>query len=194
MPDIQCLSCGTGIYLEDTTYANYQGRIICPDCRGHQDVVIQRKQLITANLISDIYEPIRDILAWEIPTDILLDLAEAAIDLGVNAYKSCVVMCRRCVQAVLLDKGIKDDTLENMIDRAKSTELGPGHVLLSENLYQTAKAVRFFGNSGAHPLDPVLRAVGKLQAQLGLQVTKEILQWVYPLKPDDPEQLALEEQ
>ena len=185
VPILQCLSCGGDIFLEETTYANYQGRVVCPDpdCKGYQDVIIQKKALITSSQQPDVYAPIRDILVWDIPLEILGDLAEAALDLGVLAHKSCVVMCRRCVQAVLLDKDITDRKLDDMIDEARNKGV------FTEEMYQTAKAVRFFANSGAHPQDPILRKVTPLQATLALQVTKEILQGIYPRKPEEPEQL-----
>ena len=187
MPLLQCLTCGGEIYLDDVTYANYQGRVVCPACRGPQEVIFQKKALVSASLTPDIYAPIRDILAWDIPENILFDLAEATLDLGVRAYKSCVVMCRRCVQAVLLDKNIPDAELAVMIKNANKKKI------LTDNLFHTATALRFFGNSGAHPLDPELRKVTELQASLSIQVTKEILQDVYPLRPTE-EDPALEAQ
>ena len=183
VPNIQCLTCGSDIYLDDMTYANYQGRVVCPDCKGSQDVVIQKKALVTSSREPDIYEPIRDILAWDVPTEVLLDLAEATLNLGVSALKSCVVMCRRCVHGLLLLEGITDDpSLARMIDEAQVNNV------LTEEIVQTAHAVRFFGITGAHPKDPVLRNVSKLQASIAIEATKEILKSVYPpLKPEQPE-------
>lgn len=187
--NIQCLTCGNDIWLDDATYANYQGRVVCSACRGHQDVVIQRKQLVTASLVGDIYEPIRDILAWDVPIDILMDIAEASLCLGVSALKSCVVMCRRCVQAVLIEKGIDDNpNMRDMIAEAHTKGI------LSEELMHNANAVRFFAVTGAHPKDPMLRRVTKTQALLSIEVAKDILKGVYLLKQPEPEQLALGEQ
>ena len=177
VPDVQCLSCATVIYLEEKTYKNYQGQVICSECKQQQAVVIQQGSLITASQIRDVYEPIRDILAYDVPQGILVDLAEAAIDLGAICFKSCVVMCRRVVQAALLEQGIADDKLSKMIEDAKNKQL------FDESLYQTAKAIGFFGNSGAHPLDQELRKVESLEASLALQVTKRFLQAIYPQKP-----------
>ena len=179
MPTLQCLTCATSIYLDEETYANYQGQVTCTECKGQQAVVIQSGALVTASQQRDIYEPIRDVANHEVPTEILLDLAEAAVDLGVNCFKSCVVMCRRCLQAVLLERGVADDSLAKMIDDAR------GRDIFDERLYQTARAIGFFGNSGAHPLDPELRKVEQLDASLALQVTKRFLQTIYPLKVEE---------
>jgi hypothetical protein len=143
--------------------------------------MIQEQQLVTASLIADVYEPIRDILAWEITEDVLLDLAEASVALGANIYKSTVVMCRRCVQSVLLDGEVEDNpNMKAMIDEAVVKKL------LTEELGETANSVRFFGVTGAHPKDPALRKVTKLQASLAIEITKEILKHVCPEKPVTP--------
>ena len=182
VPDIQCLSCGTGIYLDDVTYANYQGPVTCPECKQHTNVVIQRKALITANLLAGVYEPVLDILAWNIPADLLQDLGEASVDMTIGSYKSCVVMCRRCVHAILLAHDIEDDpSLQKMIDEAVVKGV------FKEELRQTAHAVRFFGVTGAHPKDPLLRNVTKFQASLAIDGTKEIMKGIYPLVPTQPE-------
>lgn len=179
MPELQCLSCGNFIFLDDATYANYQGPVVCVECKGRQEVIFQNQALITSSLVADIYEPIRDLLIWDIPYEPLLDIAEAAVDLGVYTYKSCVVMCRRCVQGVLLDHGVKDDpSMVNMIDEAYQKGI------LTQELKETANSVRFFAVTGAHPKDPLLRKVTKLQASLAMEVTKEILMHIYPLKPE----------
>ena len=180
MPTLQCLACATNIYLEEDTYANYQGQVTCSECKNQQAVVIQGGALVTASQQRDIYEPVRDLVNHEVPPDILLDLLEATVDLGVNCFKSCVVMCRRSVQAVLLERGVADNKLGRMIDDARGTDI------LDERLYQTAKAIGFFGNSGAHPLDPELRKVEQLDASLALQVTKRFLQSIYPLRAEEP--------
>lgn len=180
VPAIQCLTCGGDIVLEYATYDNYQGQVICPECKGQQAVVIKEGSLVTASQQQDVYEPIRDVVGHAIPQEILVDLAEAAIDLASHCFKSCVVMCRRSTQAVLLDKGVPDEPLAKMIDAARNSGL------LDERLYQTARAIGFFGNSGAHPLDPELRKVEQLDATLALQVTKKLLQTIYPPEPESP--------
>ena len=188
MPDIICLSCGQTIYLDDATYANFQGPIVCSECKGHQEVVIQKKALVTTSFVPDIFEPIRDIQAWDIDYETLRDLAEAAVDLGVDSFQSCVVMCRRCVQRVFLDAGVTDDpNMTNMIEEAYRNGI------ITEEHKLTTHSVRFFAVTGAHPKDPMLRKVTKLQASLAVEVTKEILKHVYPLKPELPESASQSE-
>lgn len=180
MPTIQCLHCAQQTYLDDETYANYQGQVTCESCKGQQSVVFQSGALQTATQAADIYGPIRDVLAYDVPPTILADLAEAASDLSGACYKSCVVMCRRVLHAVLLQQGIEDAILAQMIDTALERKL------LTERLYATVQAIRFFGNAGAHPRDEDLNAVEQLDATLALQVTKRYLQASFKLKPPPP--------
>src|SRR3990167_3363959 len=182
VPTLQCLSCGETIFLDDTTYVDYQGPVVCYACKASQDVLIEKKRLVKANKIADIYAPIRDILNYEVPPDLVLDLAEAASDFGGNGFKSSVVMCRRCLQGALLEQKVKDASLEDMIEAAKGT-------VLQERLYLNAKSIQFFGNSGAHPLDPALRRVEQIDAYIVLQLTKAILQSIYPKRADTPPEL-----
>ncbi|MCH8186042.1 MAG: DUF4145 domain-containing protein, partial [Chloroflexi bacterium] len=169
MPDVNCLGCGTPIYLDEKTYDNYSGGVVCPECKTPQNVLIENGSLRGNTAQSGMYDQIQDILAWEIPPDILLDLGEAARDVTVASYKSCAVMCGRALQAALLDQNIPNKELDTMIDEAKNKGV------LTEELYQQAKAARFFRNTGAHPMNPVLRNVTMFQAVLGLEVVKQIL-------------------
>ena len=65
--DVNCPACGMTIYLDENAYLNFQGPVVCVECRGRQEVVIQNAELVTPGLVPDIDEPIRDILAWAIP-------------------------------------------------------------------------------------------------------------------------------
>ena len=176
MSDVNCLGCGTAIYLDEETYGNYQGGIVCFECKVPQSVVIENGALRANTVQPGMYDQILDILAWEIPQEMLYDLGEAARDFTVMSYKSCVVMWGRALQAALLDKQITDTDLDKMIDEAKNKGV------LTEELQQEAKAVRFFRNTGAHPKTPALRNVTLVQATLGLEVVKEILQHLYSKK------------
>jgi len=104
------------------------------------------------------------------------DVREAAITFNVGALQSCVVMCGRALQGILLDKEIKDAKLEKMIEDAHYSVLG-------EELYRTAKAVQYFRNTGAHPQNPSLRSVTPMQAALSLHLVVETITRRYPESP-----------
>ena len=177
VPDVNCLGCGQSIYLEQDTYANFQGPITCPECKIQQEVIIAQGGLTGTNALPGTYDQIWDILGWKVTYDIVQDLAESARDYKVQSYKSSLVMCGRCMQAALLEKGVPDQGLESMINEAK--DLG----IITEELQQEAHAVKFFRNTGAHPKNPALRNVTPIQAMMGIEVTKEFLKHLYPEIP-----------
>lgn len=51
-------------------------------------------------------------------------------------------MCRRALQLALIDKGIKDKPLGQMIEEAKD--------LLEENTFALTKPIKGYGDIGAH--------------------------------------------
>ena len=177
VPDVNCLGCGQIIYLEENTYANFQGPITCSECKTQQEVIIAHGGLTGTNALPGTYDQIWDIIGWEVTPDILWDLAEAARDYKVQSYKSSLVMCGRCIQAALLERNVPDQGLEDMIDEAK--DLGT----ITEELQQEAHAVKFFRNTGAHPKNPALRNVTPIQAMMGIEVTKEFSKHLYPQLP-----------
>ena len=129
---------------------------------------------VTQQLGGDWYDAIADIGGWEIPNEQVADSAEAAHVLMQGAYKSSVVMSRRCVQGTLLVKGITDKRLALILEEARGT-------VISEALYQQATAVKKFGDAGAHPKDDELREVTQIDASLSVQIVKEIYKFVFPL-------------
>lgn len=173
VPNIVCLTCGGEIYLDENTYANFRGPIRCAQCRGQQHVSIQRGELVATQLGGDFYDAISDILEYQVPQERLADLAEAAHDLLQNAFKSSVVMSRRCIQGLLLDNNIPDQRLSLMLDAARGT-------VITDQLYQQAMAGKKFGDAGAHPSDQELRIVTQLDATLCVAIVKEIYKYVYP--------------
>lgn len=177
MPDINCLGCGQIVSLDEFTYSNFQGPITCPECKTQQEVIIADGGLTGTNALTGTYDQIWDILGWNVTNEILQDLAEAARDYKVQSHKSSLVMCGRCIQAALLEQGVPDQGLEDMIDEAK--KLGK----ITEELQQEAHAVKFFRNTGAHPKNPALRNVTPIQALLGIEVTKNFLKHLYPKLP-----------
>jgi hypothetical protein len=180
VPNVQCLTCGQNIALEVYSYHNYQGPVICPSCRSSQQVVIAEGMLKAANRALNIFDTVGDIVEIQWPAPVFADLVEAASAFNVNAYKACVVMCRRALQGILLERGVEDGSLANMIAAAKGT---PG---LPADLYESASAVRVFGNSGAHPRDEALQSVDRMRAMLAMEVVKDIIKRVYPPVPRPP--------
>jgi len=176
VPNLACLACGLDIYLDETTYANYQGPVTCAQCRRQQYISIQRGELVTAQLGGNTYDAISDVVHLDIPSERLDDIAEAAFVLLQGAYKSSVVMCRRCVQGVLLALNIPDQPLGRMIEKAATGGS------ITQDLADQLKAIKLLGDAGAHPNDEALKEVTQTGAYLCVHLTKEVLKSVFPSK------------
>ena len=119
MPDVNCLGCDNPIYFDEKTYDTYSGGVVCFECKTPQTVQIESGALQANTAQAGMYDQILDILSWDIPQETVYDMGEAARDITVQSYKSCVVMCGRALQATLLDEGLKDQELDRMFDDAK---------------------------------------------------------------------------
>ena len=104
-------------------------------------------------------------LGWDpshqIPPSIRASLEEAGKALSIANYRSCVVMCRRTVEAILkfaflrllkrpaVDSKGRTLTLDTMIEQFKKQEPHP----IPMHLLQVVDSVRLIGNiPGAHPV------------------------------------------
>jgi hypothetical protein len=82
----------------------------------------------------------------DVPRAIAGDFSEGLRCNWINAFKACVVMCRRALQASALELGApKGKNLEQQIDSL----LDKGKI--TEALKDFAHEVRLPGNKGAHP-------------------------------------------
>lgn len=82
-----------------------------------------------------------------IPEKVREDLAEVRRCMSTKAFRSVVVMCRRAMQQMALDKGATGDNLVGQIDDLFKQGI------ITKSLHDAAHEIRFFGNYGAHPRD-----------------------------------------
>jgi hypothetical protein len=80
-----------------------------------------------------------------VPQGIAQDVEEARRAHFMQCYKASVVMCRRAMQRGLIDRGIPDDSLQRMLNKAKTEG-----TIKDERAYGTASAVKDYGDAGAH--------------------------------------------
>jgi hypothetical protein len=97
------------------------------------------------------------------------DLREACACFNVGAYKASVVMARRFLEALLDTRGFKGKTLFERIKVAHSSGA------VSELLFQLASSARILGNYGAHYSDDELTQIGQDEAELVLNMVRQIL-------------------
>lgn len=121
-----------------------------------------------------------------IPKMIREDIAEADKCYYAGAYMGTVVMLRRAVQHIVIDK-IKDETIRNkklweQID-ALFTE-----GFITKQLKESAHEIRHFGNFGAHPTDDNLDKTTSDDAKIIDRLTHDLLRAIY-ITPFETEEL-----
>lgn len=111
-----------------------------------------------------------------VPESIVESFSEAHKCLQAGAYLASVVMCRRTIEALLNDKGIK-----NYSTLAKGIEKLSGYGVLHESMINVADVIRLIGNTGAHFTNKRIKK--KEQAQEAYELTKGLIETIYFL-PD----------
>lgn len=109
--------------------------------------------------------------AVDLPTNVRDSFEEARKCLNAQAHLACVVMCRRCVEAVLTDKGQrKGESLYSAIKRLANEKV------LHESMGQLADIVRLVGNSGAHNTKT---EIDSKQAHETFDLTRQLIDLLY---------------
>lgn len=88
-------------------------------------------------------------------------------------YRATSVLCRAVVELIAKEKGITEGNLEKKIDLL----LAQG--FLNQDLSSWAHAIRFFGNAGAHELEP---GIDQTQAKDALDLVHATMEFVYSLR------------
>lgn len=112
----------------------------------------------------------------EVPAEIAEDFNEAAVVLGDSA-KASAALSRRCLQAVLRDKGFPQHDLARQIDAVLAAKVLPSS--LAENV----DAIRNTGNFAAHPMKNTnsgqILPVEPHEAEWNLEVLEGLFDFVY---------------
>ncbi len=171
MPEIICLNCSSNLSLDITTYWTYQGDVKCRHCGTIMGIHTIGGQLQS----SPILKGPKLIKINDLPLNIEYDVVEAQICQLIQAYKSCVVMCRRALEQICDDKGANGGNLKDKIKSLYDNRL------ISPDLFDAFNEIRYFGNYGAHPKDDLLSGVDQSNAQSVLEVTIHVAQHVYEM-------------
>jgi hypothetical protein len=112
-------------------------------------------------------------MSADIPPDIADAFSEAATVLSANCPRSAVVMLRRTLEAITVDRG---ESTGSLAQRLKNlSDKGVFHPSLQEWI----KEVRLIGNAGAH-FDPINKVEMEDAKQLQ-SFTRELLKYMYEL-------------
>ena len=118
-----------------------------------------------------------------IPGEIKQDLAEAVRCIHAHAYRGTVVMARRAMQRIAVDKKAEGDDLKNQIDDLFKKGL------VTKSLHDAAHEIRFFGNFGAHPRDDGLDDISREDARAVLALVQDFLTDLY-VRPHETSELS----
>lgn len=108
-----------------------------------------------------------------VPPSIREDFAEALRCRWIKAYKATVTMCRRAIQASVVELGASDKRLVEQIDELAIKGK------LTASLKDYAHEVRLAGNDGAHPDKDGLKGVSESDADDIIAFTKYFFESVY---------------
>jgi hypothetical protein len=108
----------------------------------------------------------------ELEPQLSSDLREACACFNVGAFKATVVMARRFLEALLDKRGFKGRTLVDRIAAARTSGA------VGDFNFQLASSTRILGNYGAHYSDDELTQIGQDEAELVLNMVRQLLKSV----------------
>lgn len=105
----------------------------------------------------------------DVPEAVARDASEAHLCLSVDAVRAAVVMARRIVQGVAIEKGATRGTLQMQIDWLRNQEI------ITAQMHGLAHELRLIGNEGAHVDPPTSSTVNSDpdDEELPLDLTRE---------------------
>lgn len=112
-----------------------------------------------------------------ISTDGMPETASRAYDAAarsyqVGLYEPCVIMCRKCIEALCEELGATKGNLKERLDKLRRN----GHI--DQKLLTWADELRLIGNDAAHDLDIIIEQV---DAQDALEFVEAILMYAFSL-------------
>lgn len=113
------------------------------------------------------------VLSSDVPTDIAGAYSEACLCLEAGCPRASVVMARRTLEAIAVDKGQSTGNLASRLSTLSSNGV------LHPSLTEWAKEVRLIGNAGAH-FDP-MNAASTEDARDLVKFIRELLSFLYEM-------------
>ena len=99
-----------------------------------------------------------------------MDLAEAKLCFSVSAYKATVVLSRRALQSICIDKGATSK--KRLFEQIEDLSING---VITKDLKEWATEVRYVGNEGAHPGEEISLE----DAEAILELTEQIANVIY---------------
>jgi hypothetical protein len=148
-----CSKCDT-IFLVESVFCEIPGEVYAP--QG----------------VSILYPTDRNISTNGMPETASRAYAIAARSYRVGLYEPCVIMCRKCIEALCQELGSTKGNLKDRLENLRKA----GHI--DQKLMTWADELRLIGNDAAHDLDIVIEQV---DAQNALEFVEAILMYAFSL-------------
>jgi hypothetical protein len=180
-PTLRCPSCRRdGTFdtvgtqdLQDALGPTLFGVRRCPNhaCNIAVFVVIKGNQVVAAYPAEAI-----DFDASRIPPEIAASLAEAIVCYANECYRAAALMVRRTLEEICANQGATGKDLKARLDALRKT------VILPNSLMDALHDVRLMGNDAAHVESKDYDSVGKEEAEVAIDFTKELLKAIFQLQ------------
>ena len=119
-----------------------------------------------------LYPPTREISMDGLPASIARQYSSATRSFRFGLYEPCVIMCRKCLEALCKELGTKKGNLKaRLVDLHNNGQI-------DQKLLTWADELRLIGNDAAHDLDIVIEQV---DAQDALEFVEAILMYTFSL-------------
>lgn len=148
----------------------FAGIRICPnpECNAPVFVILRNRELFKA------FPPeVIDFDATKIPPTIQQSMEEAIKCHSNECYRASALMVRRMLEEICADREASGDNLQARIKALRST------VIIPDELLQAADELRILGNDAAHVEAKIYDKIGKEEAEIAVELGKELLKAVY---------------
>lgn len=108
-----------------------------------------------------------------IPDKVLNAFTEATISYSNNCFIASAIMIRKTLEEICLDRGATGKNLY-----ARLEDLGT-KIVIPKELIEGMQELRLLGNDAAHIESNTFNEVGKVEVEISIEFTKEILKAVY---------------
>ena len=174
---ITCPSCGKGGTFIKIGGGNdlrfdktYVGHRVCPNpnCLEYVLIVFEFNEVIYT------FPSLRiDFDTTDVPEKIINTLTEAISCHSNESYIASAIMIRRTLEEICEDKNA---TGKNLKLRIKNLE---SQIILPQELLAGMDELRLFGNDAAHIEAKVYDNIGKIELEIAIKFSKEIIKAVY---------------
>jgi len=123
--------------------------------------------------VTQVYPQERRIPLESVPGSAARPYLTALQSYRVRLYEPCVIMCRKCVEAVCSERGASKGSLAQRLRRLQQEGV------IDQRLFEWADGLRMVGNDAAHDLDA---GITKADARDSLEFAEAILLYVFALQ------------